>query len=93
MPRFLTLYNFTGAIKGGGPERFMKFKAIVEEEGGRILHFGGLLGAHDVFTLTEYPSNQAAMKGSARIGNLISARTQTFPVVDEPEFLNLLTQV
>jgi uncharacterized protein with GYD domain len=93
MAHFLTLYKFSGPIKGGGPERYQRFKAIVDSEGGTIVFFGGLMGPYDVMTLTQYPSTRAAMKGSARIGNLISAQTLTMPVVDEPEFLSLLKEV
>lgn len=93
MAHFLTLYRFTGAIQGGGPERYRKFKGIVESEGGKIVFFGGLLGPYDVVTLTEYPATRAAMKGAARIANLIAAQTLTMPVVDEGEFLSLLQEV
>jgi uncharacterized protein with GYD domain len=93
MAHFLTLYKFAGAIKGGGPERYQKFKGIVESEGGKVVFFGGLLGPYDVMTLTQYPSTRAAMKGTARIANLITAQTLTMPVVDEPEFLSLLNEV
>jgi len=93
MAHFLTLYKFNGPIKGGGPERYQRFKGIVDSEGGRIVFFGGLLGPYDVMTLTEYPTSRAAMKGTARIANLISAQTLTMPVVDEPDFLSLLKEV
>ena len=93
MARFLTLYKFTGPIKGGGPHRFKKFTGIVEQEGGRIVYFGGLLGQYDVMTVCESPSTRAAMKGTARIGNLIAAQSTTLPIVDEPEFLSLLKEV
>ena len=65
----------------------------MDSEGGRIVFFGGLLGPYDVMTLTEYPTSRAAMKGTARIANLISAQTLTMPVVDEPDFLSLLKEV
>jgi uncharacterized protein with GYD domain len=93
MAHFLTLYKFSGPIKGGGPERYEKFKGIVASEGGKIVFFGGLLGPYDVMTLTEYPTSRAAMKGTARIANLITAQTLTMPVVDEPDFLSLLKEV
>jgi len=93
MTHFLTLYTFTGPIKGGGPERFQKFKGIVEEEEGQIVYFGGLLGLYDVMTVCAYPSTRAAMKSSARIGNLIGAKTTTLPIVDELNFLSLLKEV
>lgn len=93
MATFVTLYKFTGAIKGGGPERFKKFTACVEAEGGKILKFYGLMGDYDVITLCDYPSMRAAMKGAAAIGNLISARTTTMPALEQDDFLQLLAEL
>jgi uncharacterized protein with GYD domain len=93
MANFVTLYRFNGPIKGGGPERYQKFKGLVEEQGGKISFFAGLLGPWDVITVADYPSNRAAMKGSASVANLINARTLTLPCVDEKDFLQLLTEV
>jgi uncharacterized protein with GYD domain len=93
MSHFLTLYKFTGPIKGGGPDRYKIFKGLAEAEGGRIVYFGGLLGAYDVMTVTDYPSTRAAMKGTARIANLITAQTTTMPIVEEADFLSLLKEV
>lgn len=92
MAHYLTLYKFNGPIKGGGPERYKIFKGIVEELGGRIVYFGGLLGQYDVMTINDYPDVPAAMLGAARIGNLINAQTHTLPIVPEDEFLSLLAQ-
>jgi len=92
MSHYLTLYKFTGPIKGGGPERFRSFNQIVEDLGGKIAFFGGLMGQYDVVTITEYPALEAAMLGAARIGNLISAQTHTMPIVDKDAFLALLSQ-
>ena len=93
MATFITLYKFNGPIKGGGPERFKKFKGIVEEEGGRIERFHGLMGPWDVITLCDYPATRAAMKGAGRIGNLINAQTLTMPALEQDDFLQLLTEV
>ena len=93
MATFITLYKFTGAIKGGGPERFKKFNGLVEAEGGKILHFYGLMGDKDVITICDYPSVRAAMKAAASIGNLIGARTQTYPALEQDEFLQLLSEL
>jgi uncharacterized protein with GYD domain len=90
---FITLYKFTGPIKGGGPERFKKFNGIVESEGGKILQFYGLMGEHDVITICDYPSIRAAMKAAAAIGNLIGAQTRTMPALEKDEFLKLLTEL
>lgn len=92
MAHYLTLFKFNGPIKGGGPERFKVFKGIVEELGGKIVFFGGLMGPWDVLLLTEYNDTAAAMLGSARISNLINAQAQTSPVLQEADFLALLAQ-
>ncbi len=93
MPTYITLYNYTGSIKGGGPERFEKVKQIVAEEKGEILHVFGLLGAYDILSVSEFPDNRAAMKAIARIGNLISAKTNTMAALERDDFLKLLTEL
>jgi len=93
MPIYVTLYNYTGSIKGGGPERFEKLKQIVAEEKGEILHVYGLLGAYDVLSVSEFPDNRAAMKAAARVGNLISAKTNTMAALERDDFLKLLTEL
>jgi uncharacterized protein with GYD domain len=93
MPTYVTLYNYTGPIKGGGPERFEKIKQIVDEEKGKILHVYGLLGVFDVLSVSEFPDNRAAMKAAARVGSLISAKTNTMPAVERDDFLKLLAEL
>lgn len=92
MAHYLTQFKFNGPIKGGGPERYQTFKGIVEELGGKIVYFGGLLGQYDVVTITDYPTLKSAMLGSARIGNLINAQSHTQAILAEGEFLDLLAQ-
>jgi len=93
MPTYVTLYNYTGPIKGGGPQRFEKIKQIVTEEKGEILQVYGLLGAYDILSVSEFPDNRAAMKAAARVGNLISAQTNTMAAVERDDFLKLLTEL
>jgi uncharacterized protein with GYD domain len=93
MPTYITLYNYTGSIKGGGPERFEKVKQIAAEEKGEILHVFGLLGAYDVLSVCEFPDNRAAMKAIAKIGNLIGAKTNTMAALERDDFLKLLTEL
>jgi len=93
MPTYVTLYNYTGPIKGGGPERFEKLKQIVAEEKGQILHVYGLLGAYDILVVAEFPDNRAAMKAVARAGNLIGAKTNTMAAVERDDFAKLLTEL
>ncbi len=93
MTAYVTLYKFTGSIKGGGPERFKKFNALVEAEGGKMLTFYGLQGAYDVITICDYPTMRAAMKASAAIGNLISAQPHTMGALEKDDFLQLLTEL
>jgi len=93
MPTYVTLYNYTGPIKGGGPERFEKVKEIVAEEKGEILHVYGLLGVYDILSVSEFPDNRAAMKVAARVGALIGAKTNTMPAVERDDFLKLLAEL
>jgi uncharacterized protein with GYD domain len=93
MPTYVTLYNYTGPIKGGGPERFEKVRQIVAEEKGEILHVYGLLGAYDALSVSEFPDNRAALRAAARVGNLMSAKTNTMAAVERDEFLKLLSEL
>ena len=93
MPTYVTLYNYTRPVKGGGPERFEKVKQIVAEEKGEILQIYGLLGAYDLLSVAEFPDNRAAMKAAARVSNLISAQTNTMAAVERDDFLKLLTEL
>jgi uncharacterized protein with GYD domain len=93
MPTYVTLYNYTRPVKGGGPERFEKVKQIVAEEEGEILQVYGLLGAYDLLSISEFPDNRAAMKAAARVSNLISAQTNTMAAVERDDFLKLLTEL
>lgn len=93
MAKYVTLYRYTGAIEGGGPERFAKVREIVAADDCEILDVLGLLGAYDIVAIVECPDNRTAMKVAAKIGNLIGARSQTMPAVDRDDFLQLLTEV
>ena len=93
MPTYVTLYNYTGAIKGGGPERFEKVKQIAAEEKGKILNVYGLLGAWDILSVAEFPDNRAAMKAAARVGNLISAKSNTMGAIERDDFLKLVSEL
>jgi uncharacterized protein with GYD domain len=87
------LFKYTGAIEGGGPERFAKAQQIAAAENCEILAVYGLLGAYDLVSVVECPDNRAAMKIAAKIGNLIGAKSQTMPAIDRDDFLQLLTEL
>ena len=93
MGKYVTLFKYTGAVEGGGPERFAKVQEIVAAEGGKILQVYGLLGAYDIIGVVDCPSNLAAMKAAAKIGNLIGAQTHTMPAVERDDFLQMLTEL
>jgi len=93
MQIYVTLYKYSGPVKGGGFERFEKVKQIIADEGGRILHIYGLLGAYDALSVAEFPDNSKAMRASLRVGNLISARTNTLAAVEGKDFLQILSDV
>lgn len=93
MAIYLSLYNYTGPIKGGGPDRFKQVQEAVAAEGGKILHVYGLLGAHDVVSISEFPDNRAAMKAAAKVGGIINASSQTMPAIERDDFLQLLSEL
>jgi uncharacterized protein with GYD domain len=90
MAMYVTLFKYTGPIKGGGPERFKKVQEIVAAENGKIHSVYGLLGAWDVVSIGEFSDTATAMRAVAKIGNLIGAQSHTMPAVERDEFLNLL---
>ena len=93
MPTYVSLYNYTGSIEGGGPDRFKKVQEVVAAEGGKILHVYGLLGAYDVMSIGEFPNDRAAMKAAAKAGNIIGARSNTMPAIERDDFLQLLSEL
>lgn len=93
MSKYVTLFKYTGAIEGGGPDRFAKVQQIASAEGCEILSVYGLLGHYDVLALMECPDDRAAMKLAAKTGNLIGAKSETMPAVDREDFLQLLTEL
>lgn len=93
MAKYVSLFKYTGAIEGGGPDRFAKAQQIVAAENCEILAVYGLLGAYDLMSVVECPDNRAAMKIAAKVGNLIGAKTETMPALDRDDFLQLLTEL
>ena len=93
MPKYVVLFNYEGAIEGGGPHRFAQAKQIADNANCEILQVYGVLGAYDIVAVVECPDNRTAMKLAAQTGNLIGARTQTMPAVERDDFLQLLTEL
>ena len=93
MQAYVTLYTYSGPVKGGGPDRFEKVKQIVADEEGKILYLYGLLGAYDAMSVAEFPDNRSAMRASVRVGNLINAQTNTLAAVEGKDFLKILSEV
>jgi uncharacterized protein with GYD domain len=93
MSKYVTLFKYTGAIEGGGPERFAKVQQLAADEGGEILAVYGLLGHYDVLAVVECPNDRVAMKLAAKTGNLIGAKSETMPAVERDDFLQLLTEL
>jgi uncharacterized protein with GYD domain len=93
MQVYITLYTYSGPVKGGGPDRFEKVKKIVSNEEGKILYIYGLLGAYDALSVAEFPNNRAAMRAAVRVGNLINAQTNTLAAVEGEDFLQILSEI
>jgi uncharacterized protein with GYD domain len=93
MPKYITLFKYTAAVEGGGPERFAEIQKIVAAENGEIQHVFGVLGPYDIVSVSEAPDNRTAMKVAAKVGNLIGAKTVTMPAIERDDFLKLLTEI
>ena len=93
MQIYVTLYTYTGPVKGGGPARSEKVRQIVSDEQGKILYIYGLLGAYDAMSVAEFPDNRSAMRAAVRVGNLINAQTNTLAAVEGEDFLQILSEV
>jgi uncharacterized protein with GYD domain len=93
MQAYVTLYQYKGPVKGGGPERFEKVKQIVADEKGRILNIYGLLGNYDALSVAEFPDNRTAMRAALRVGNLINAQTNTMAAVEGDDFLQIMSEL
>ncbi|MBT8364639.1 MAG: GYD domain-containing protein [Deltaproteobacteria bacterium] len=93
MQVYVTLYQYKGSVKGGGPERFEKVKEIVADEKGRILKIYGLLGNYDALSVAEFPDNRTAMRAALRVGNLIDAQTNTMAAVEGDDFLQIMSEL
>jgi uncharacterized protein with GYD domain len=93
MSKYVVLFNYTGAIEGGGPERFVRIQQLAAAANCEILQVYGLLGAYDIVAVVECPDHRTAMKLAAQTGNLIGAKTQTMPAVERDDFLKLLTEL
>ena len=93
MATYITLYNYQGPIKGGGPDRFKKVQEVLEAGGGKFLQVWGLLGSYDIVSVGEFPDNHCAMKCIAKVGNIINATTHTMPAIERDDFLQILTEL
>ena len=93
MAIYVTLYNYQGPIKGGGPDRFKKVQEVLETGGGKFLQVWGLLGSYDIVSVGEFPDNHCAMKCIAKVGNIINATTHTMPAIERDDFLQILTEL
>jgi uncharacterized protein with GYD domain len=91
MALYVSLRKYTGAIKGGGPDRFKKVMDIVGKHGGKNLATYGLLGPWDVISVGEFPSHEAAMRASAEVNNLIGTESLTMGAVERDTFLQILS--
>jgi len=91
MALYVSLRKYTGAIKGGGPERFKKVQEIVGKHGGKNLATYGLLGPWDVISVMDFPDHASAMQASAEVNNLIGTEALTMGAVERDAFLKILS--
>ena len=93
MATFIRLANMTaeGVKKVGDfPSLLGEAKAIMEEEGVKILHGYATLGRYDFVVVLEAPDEKAVAKASARIaakGNFGAETMAAFPIGEFGELM------
>jgi uncharacterized protein with GYD domain len=93
MPSYLSLINWTDQgvrnVKDS-PQRFDAFKQAVEAAGGRIIFLYMTMGAYDLATLVELPSDETMARMVLAVGTLGNVRTTTLKAFTEAEFRSII---
>ena len=93
MPSYLSLINWTDQgvrnVKDS-PQRFDAFKQAVEAAGGRIIFLYMTMGAYDLATLVELPSDETMARMVLAVGTLGNVRTTTLKAFTEAELRSII---
>ncbi len=78
------------AITGISAKRTEQAKAVIGDNGGRVLSMYALLGDQDLALIVEFPGNQQAMKASIGVSQITDIAFSTVPAIAVDEFDKLM---
>lgn len=91
MPTYIMFGNYSHhSIDDISAERTQKANQLIEASGGEIKSGYALLGETDLVLITEFPSNEQAMKASVGLAKLLEISFKTAPAVSMAEFDKLV---
>lgn len=87
MSRYVLNIRYTReGAKGINEARTKEAEKLLSSLGGSLVDGYGLLGRWDAMLIVELPDNKSAMKFAMKLGQLISASTETMPALPLAEF-------
>lgn len=96
MPMYVVLYKLTEqGVKNikNAPERIEAGIKAVEATGGKVLGFYATLGEYDYVSISEAPSDEAAMTFMLGLGALGNVRTTTLKAFSKEEFAEMVKKL
>ena len=91
MPTYIMFGNYSHhSIDDISAERTQKANQLIEASGGEVKSGYALLGETDLVLITEFPSNEQAMKASVGLAKLLEISFTTAPAVSIAEFDKLV---
>ena len=78
------------AIKNISPERTVKARELISENGGKIISMYAVMGEHDLVFTIDFPDADMAMAASVALYKLTGIHFTTSPVVDVEQFDRLM---
>lgn len=79
-----------GSIKEISADRTQKANQVISDNGGSVKSGYAMLGETDLVMVTDFPSNDAAMKASVGLSKLLGIAFSTAPAVSLEEFDKLV---
>ena len=92
MPVYLTLFKWTDSgVKNikDAPARMAEGRKTVEHFGGKVHGLYAIIGDYDLFSVTEWPNDEAATTAALAISSRGNVRTTTMRGYTEAEFAEI----
>jgi len=96
MPTYIILGKFTheGITKiKESPQRLEASKKMSQSFGGEIKAFYYTMGQYDFVAISEYPNNEAMMKGLFSVGSRGSVRTETLVAIQAEKGVEIIKEL